>query len=62
VTDSEFDLPDDFERRLHRLRAAIAEGEKGEGVPWTPKLMEQLWREADEMRRRGEKADPDVCP
>jgi putative addiction module CopG family antidote len=50
------------DRKLQRLREAIAEGEKGEGVPWTPELMDQLRREADEMRHRGEKPDPDVCP
>lgn len=55
-------LLEDHDRRLERLRALIAEGEQGEGVPWTPELMKQLSREADEMYRRGEEPDPDVCP
>jgi putative addiction module CopG family antidote len=55
-------LLDDYDRRLARLRAAIAEGEKGEGVLWTPELMDQISREAEERWRRGEKPNPDVCP
>lgn len=55
-------LLEDYDRRLARLRALIAEGEEGEGVPWTPELMKQLSREADEMYLRGEEPDPDVCP
>lgn len=55
-------LLDEHDRRLRRLRAAIAEGDEGEATPWTPELMERLGREADEMRHRGEKPDPDVCP
>lgn len=50
------------DRKLQRLREAIAEGEKGEGVPWTPELMEQILRNADERQRRGEMPNPDVCP
>lgn len=48
--------------QMQRLRAAIAKGGEGEAPPWTPELMEQLSREADEMKRRGETPDPDVCP
>ena len=57
-------LLDDHDRRLQvrRLRAAIAEGEEGEALPWTPELMAQLSLEADEMHRRGETPNPDVCP
>ena len=50
------------DRKLRRLRDAIAEGEKGEAVPWTPELMEQILRNADERQRRGEMPNPDVCP
>ena len=54
------------ERQQHDLRAKIQIGldelDRGEGVEWTPELMEQLSREADEMHRRGERPDPDVCP
>ena len=52
--------------RLRRLRASLieaeAEVERGEGVEWTPALMEQLRQEADELYRRGIAPDPDVCP
>ena len=56
------ELLDEYDQQLQRLRAAIAVGEKGEAIPWTPDLLEQLTREADGMFRRGEKPDPDVCP
>lgn len=56
----------DERERFQRLRASLieaeAEIERGEGVEWTPALMEQLKREADELRRQGAKPDPDVCP
>jgi putative addiction module CopG family antidote len=55
-------LLDEHDRKLQRLRELIAEGEKGEGTPWTPDLMKQIRREADEMHRRGEAPNPDVCP
>jgi antitoxin ParD1/3/4 len=55
-------LLDEQDRRLQRLRAAIAEGEEGEDLPWTPELMEQLTQEAEEMVRQGIAPDPDVCP
>jgi putative addiction module CopG family antidote len=51
---------------LQTLRAKIAEGfaslEGGEGIAWTPALMDELEREAEAMYRRGEQPDPDVCP
>jgi putative addiction module CopG family antidote len=56
------ELLDDYDRQVQQLRAAIAEGEQGEPIPWAPELMAQLSREADEMFRRGEQPDPDVCP
>jgi hypothetical protein len=34
----------------------------GEAIPWTPELMDEISREADEMYWRGEKPDPYVCP
>lgn len=52
----------DRQDKLERLRALIREGEEGESVPWTPELMEQLSREADEMIRKGIEPNPDVCP
>jgi putative addiction module CopG family antidote len=55
-------LLEEHDRRVLRLSKAIAEGEVGEAIPWTPELMAQLSREAEEMERRGELPDPDVCP
>lgn len=60
--DTALQLLDAHDRKLQRLREAIAEGEKGVAVPWTPELMEQILRNADERQRRGEKPNPDVCP
>jgi putative addiction module CopG family antidote len=60
--DAAVHLLDEHDRRLARLRAAITVGEEGEALPWTHELMEQLSRDADEMLRRGEKPDPDLCP
>lgn len=60
--DAAMQLLDEYDHRLRRLRAAIAEGEEGEALPWTTALLEQLSREADEMRQLGEAADPAVCP
>jgi len=39
--------------KLQRLRAAVAKGEEGEGIPFTPELIEQMKRDADEMARQG---------
>jgi putative addiction module CopG family antidote len=55
-------LLEEHDRRLLHLREAIDEGEVGEAIPWSPELMEQLSREAEEMEQRGELPDPDVCP
>ena len=55
-------LLDAQDRRLRRLREAIAEGDEGEAIPWTPELMEQLTREAEEMARQGLPPHADVCP
>jgi antitoxin ParD1/3/4 len=56
-------LLDQRDQQLQQLRAKIQIGlNSGEGIEWTPELMEQLSREADEMYRRGEQPDPDVCP
>ena len=59
-------LLDERERQLDTLRAKINIGldelDRGEGAEWTPALMERLNREADELYRRGELPDADVCP
>lgn len=41
-------LLEEHDRRLKCLRALIAEGEKGEVVPWTPELTDQISRAAEE--------------
>jgi putative addiction module CopG family antidote len=51
--DAAMKLLNEHDRRLVRLREAIAAGEEGEAVPWTPELKEQLSREADAMQRDG---------
>jgi antitoxin ParD1/3/4 len=54
------------ERRLQEIRASLAEGlaeiERGEGVEWTPELMDEISREVDERIRRGDMPNPDACP
>lgn len=59
-------LLDEREQQLDALRAKLQVGldelDRGEGDAWTPELMERVSREADEMYRRGEQTDPDVCP
>jgi putative addiction module CopG family antidote len=62
AVDAAVQLLDQYDRRLQRLRDAIAVGEEGDAIPWSPELMDQLRQEAEEMRRRGEAPDPDVCP
>ena len=48
--------------RLRWLRAALAEGEKGEGIEYTPELMERINQSAIRKWKAGEKPDPDVLP
>jgi putative addiction module CopG family antidote len=59
-------LLDERDRRLDWLRAAIAKSDeqfkRGEGIPYTPELLEEIDREVDERIRRGERPSPDVCP
>jgi antitoxin ParD1/3/4 len=59
-------LLEEHERQLDALRAKLQVGldelDRGEGVEWTPELMEEIRQEADEKFRRGELPDPDVCP
>jgi hypothetical protein len=59
-------LLDERESQLDALRAKLQIGldelARGEGIEWTPDLMQRLSLEADEMHRRGEQPDPDVCP
>src|SRR5262245_61381967 len=64
VDEEALSLLDDRER-LQALRAKLQIGldelDRGESSEWMPELMDQLRREADEMHRRGERPDPDVC-
>lgn len=52
----------DEQDRLRWLRAALAEGEQGEGEEYTPELMERINQSALRRWRAGEKPDPDVLP
>jgi len=54
-------LLDERDRR-QRLLAALAEGEQGEGIPFTSALLEEIDREVDERIRRGDTPGPDVRP
>jgi antitoxin ParD1/3/4 len=59
-------LLDEQERQLAALRAKLQSGldqiARGEVVPFTPELMAEIRRDADERFRRGEQPNPDVCP
>ena len=52
--------------RLVRLKAAIAIGDaqlaRGEGVPYTAQVLDEIEREADEALSRGDEPGPDVRP
>jgi antitoxin ParD1/3/4 len=52
--------------RLVRLRAAIAIGDaqiaRGEVIPYTADLMDEIEREAEEADLRGDEPNPDVYP
>lgn len=54
------------EERIREIRTSIERGmaeiERGGGYEWTPELMEEIRREADEMIRLGRLPKPDVCP
>jgi antitoxin ParD1/3/4 len=52
--------------RLKRLRAAIAIGDaqlaRGEGIPYTSELLDEIDRDVDERLLRGEQPWPDAGP
>ena len=54
------------ESRMTSWQAAIAKGnaqlDRGEGVPYTPELMERLTQSAIEALHNGQPIDPDVLP
>ncbi len=54
------------ENRMTAWQAAIAKGDaqldRGEGVPYTPELMEGITQSAIEAMDNGQPIDPDVLP
>ena len=59
-------LLDEQERQLQELRAKLQIGldqlDRGEYALFTPELVEEMRREADERFRRGARPKPDVVP
>jgi putative addiction module CopG family antidote len=59
-------LLDERERQLTQLRGMLQTGldqlDQGEGVPFTPELVAEMRRDAEERYRRGERANSDVGP
>lgn len=59
-------LLDEHERRTDVLRAklqiGIDEADRGELIPWTPELRDQIVQSALRRAALGEEPDPDVCP
>ncbi len=59
-------LLDERERQLAQLRVMLQTGlnqlDQGEGVRFTPELIAQMRRDAEERFRRGERVNPDVGP
>lgn len=54
------------EAKVEAWRAAVAKGEaeldRGEGIPYTPDLMNDIARRAARAEALGEPIDPDVLP
>ncbi len=52
--------------QLEHLRALLEVGRqdelRGDWVVYSPELMDDIYRRAEERLRRGEEPDPDVCP
>jgi antitoxin ParD1/3/4 len=59
-------LLDAQESQLEELRAKLQVGldqlDRGEGIPFTPELVSQMRRDAEERFKRGERPNPDVMP
>ena len=55
-------LLDYHDRKRQHLLALLAEGEEGEGIPYTPELLDEIDREAEERFQRGELPSPDAWP
>ena len=52
----------DRQERRRRLLDALAEADDDETVAYTPELMAEIAREAEEADRLGLPINPDVCP
>ena len=56
----------DEHQRVQHLRSLLAVGledeRRGDLVEFTPELMDDIYRRAEERFHRGEEPDPDVCP
>jgi antitoxin ParD1/3/4 len=54
------------EERRTAFRAAVAVGEaeldRGEGIPYSDSLLDEIWKEALNSAHSGEPIDPDVLP
>ncbi len=48
--------------RLRAFRDAVAKGEEGDGITFTPELVKELKRRSDRMVREGISPTPDVLP
>ena len=59
-------LRDKQDQRVQELRALVAAGlasiERGDVREWTPELLDEIERNADEQIRRGIPPEPHVCP
>lgn len=60
------DIVVEHRRQQLELRALIQEGldqaDRGELIPWTPELMDEIWAEAIEANRRGAPIPDHVKP
>jgi antitoxin ParD1/3/4 len=66
VVQKAIELLDERDRKLKWLQSAIAASDeqitRGEGIPYTPELLEEIDREVDDRFQRGDIPHPDICP
>lgn len=53
---------DRFETLRAKIQGGLDQLDRGEGIPLTPELLDEIDREVDERLRRGDQPNPDVCP
>jgi antitoxin ParD1/3/4 len=53
---------DRFETLRAKIQVGLDQLDRGEGIPLTPELLDEIDREVDERLRRGDHPNPDVCP